>query len=141
MDKPTWVLMVVIGFGLSACWRVQSKAAVAGSYELVSGSKKIILELKSDDTYEESVMFGGIVTDRRTGTWRWGGKFVDFDSLWIPKQFAPDYILDADASAGPGEPKYTEPGHWSLGAEKHFGRTVLCVFEDVNFTMVKPAPK
>lgn len=63
--------------------------------------------------------------------------YLNFDELWIPKSFAPDYILQADAGSGPDRPKYTEPGHWVLSAESHWGTVTLQVFEDVSFRMVE----
>jgi hypothetical protein len=124
---------------LSGCSRVVSKNDIAGCYELGDGAQKISLEIKSDGTYSEIVMLRGAVVDHRSARWRWAPSFVDFDSLWIPKEFAPDYILRADAAAAPGEPKYTEPGHWSFGAESHFGSMVLVAFPDagVNFKLMR----
>jgi hypothetical protein len=124
---------------MSGCWQIGSKNNIIGYYELGDGAEKISLEIKPDGTYLEIVVLRGAVADRRSGKWRWSPGFVDFDSLWIPKEFAPDYILRADADAAPEEPKYTEPGHWSLGAESEFGSVVLVVFAnaDVNFKLTK----
>ncbi len=136
----TWVCCLCLLLTTqSSCGRVDSRGDVIGSYELGSDMQKIELDIKSSGVYQEVITLDGKVADRRSGSWRWGPRFVDFDSLWIPRQFAPEYILRADSAAAPGEPKYTLPGHWSSGAEKHLGRVVLVVFPgaDVNFTMTK----
>jgi len=64
---------------------------------------------------------------------------MSFDGLWIPEPFAPDYIRRADSTAKPDRPKYTDPGHWSIKPERHFGKVILPVFSDadINFEMVK----
>jgi hypothetical protein len=122
-----------------ACWLVKSRNDVIGYYELGSGNQKISLEIKPTGSYEEVITTAGTVVDRRAGRWQWATERVDFDSLWFPRAFAPPYIIRADASSSPGAVKYTEPGHWSLGAERHFGRTILVVFPDadVNFSRIK----
>jgi hypothetical protein len=75
------------------CWRIGSRDAVTGYYELGDGPQKISLEIRPDGTYLEIVVLRGAVADHRSGKWRWSPGFVDFDSLWIPREFAPDYIL------------------------------------------------
>jgi hypothetical protein len=141
--KPVASLNCIRIFGLcllclclSACWRVRSRPDVIGHYELGSGGQEISLEIRPNGTYEEIITTAHVVVDRRAGKWQWATGRVDFSSLWIPRTFAPDYIIQADATSGPEEFKYTEPGHWSLGAEKHFGQVILVVFPkaDVNFT-------
>jgi hypothetical protein len=74
--------------------------------------------------------------DKRTGRWDWGAGRLSFDELSIPKSFAPNYLRPTESS---GSPKYTEPGHWSISPENHWGTVVLPIFpnEDVNFKMVK----
>jgi len=61
---------------------------------------------------------------------------IDFDSLWIPKEFAPDYILQAD-SENSDQPRYTDPGHWVLAPEYHFGSVVLEIFPDADVSFRK----
>jgi hypothetical protein len=124
---------------MSGSWQIGSKNNIIGCYELGDGDQKISLKIDPDGKYFEIVTLRGAVVDRHSGKWRWTASFVDFDSLWIPKEFAPDYILRADAAAARGEPKYTERGHWSLGAESMFGNVVLVVFPDegVNFKLMR----
>jgi hypothetical protein len=52
--------------------------------------------------------------------------------LWIPRSFAPDYILKADSEAKVSTQKYTEPGYWAIRPENHWGRIVLSIFPDAN---------
>jgi hypothetical protein len=75
-----------------------------------------------------------------SGKWRWLHGAVDFDRLWIPKDFAPPSVLRDDAEAGVGQPKFTEPGHWTLTPEKQFGRIIFEIFPDSgpDLRMVQP---
>jgi hypothetical protein len=73
------------------------------------------------------------------GKWIWSQNGISFDQLWIPPAFAPDYILQADASAPANkQPKYTEPGHWYMRPERHWGTVTIPIFPDadVNFKMI-----
>ncbi len=74
-----------------------------------------------------------------SGKWRWLDGAVDFDGLWIPKEFAPPSILQEDSRASPDQPRFTEPGHWILTPETQFGQTIFEVFPDSgpDFKMVK----
>ncbi len=59
-------------------------------------------------------------------------------------EFAPQYILQADSSASENKrPKYTEPMHWIISPEKHWGTVILPIFpdEDTEFKMVSHASK
>ena len=127
------------GMLLTSCWSVGSADRVAGVYELrnLEGDSEITLEVRSDRNYVEGVVIGGSLPDRRSGKWWWVDGSIGFESLWIPRVFAPDYIIDADTHAQPGMPKLTEPWHWTLPAEVQWGQTTLSVFPDVEFRMVR----
>jgi hypothetical protein len=76
----------------------------------------------------------------RSGKWLWSQNGIGFDQLWIPPEFAPGYILQADASAKANkQPQYTEPGSSWGRPEKHWGTVILPIFPDadVNFKMVR----
>jgi hypothetical protein len=125
--------------GLVGCWVVTSRADVIGQYDLSVGSDRISLTLSPDGTFIENVLWASGKVDSLTGTWRWGnGGDLSFDKLWIPKAFAPDYIIQADSRQTSDGPKYTEPGYWSVSAERHWGKVTIAVFPgaDVEFKMV-----
>lgn len=138
--RPFAILTICSWLGVVVgCALVGSRADVIGRYELDSKNGKIVLDLHPNGNFEETVVIDSAVADRRSGTWKLIGHSVDLDQLWIPREFAPKYIIGADAASAPENPKYTAPGHWALGAEKHLGRVVLAVFPDadVNFEKVK----
>ena len=117
---------------------VKSKSDVLGEYELKSGNGRIVLKVSPDKSFSETIFWSNGKVENRSGKWLWAENGISFDQLWIPAEFAPDYILQADASANK-QPKYTEPGHWSMRAEKHWGTVTLPIFPDadVNFKMVR----
>ena len=123
-------LALFLGITLFSCGPVNSEAAVPGSYELGSGDKKITLRIFPNHTYVENVSIPRMGAVTLSGKWRWLDRAVDFDRLWIPRDFAPPSILRADAEARTGQPKYTEPGHWILAPETMYGRIVFEVFPD-----------
>ena len=117
---------------------VKSESDVLGEYELKSGNGRIALKVSPDKSFSETIFWSNGKVENRSGKWLWAENGISFDQLWIPSEFAPDYILQADASANK-QPKYTEPGHWSMGVEKHWGTVMLPIFPDadVNFKMVR----
>jgi len=124
---------------LVACIPVRSRSDVIGVYELNADRQKITLQLSPDQSFTESIQFSSGQAERRAGTWHWTSGSVGFEGLWIPKSFAPEYILRADSRADARQQRYTEPGYWSVSAENHWGTVVLAVFPgaDINFKMVK----
>lgn len=130
--------LVILSCALVGCYYVTSKPDVIGLYELKVGHDRINLEIAPDDRFTETIQWASGKVEKRTGTWRWNNGSLSFDELWIPKSFAPDYILQADAESGPNQPKYTEPGHWTLSAENHWGTVTLEIFPDadISFRMV-----
>lgn len=125
---------------LSGCSMVKSESDVLGEYELRAAGGKIVLSVSPDKSFSESIHWPSGKVENRSGKWLWAKSGISFDQLWIPSEFAPDYILQADASATANrQPKYTEPGHWSIRAEKHWGTVTLPIFPDadVSFKMTR----
>jgi hypothetical protein len=124
--------------GLVGCWMVTSRADVIGQYGLSAGGGRISLTLSSDGTFIENVLWASGKVESLTGTWKWSNGDLAFDNLWIPRAFAPDYIIQADSRQTSDGPKYTEPGHWSVSAERHWGKVTIAVFPgaDVEFKIV-----
>jgi hypothetical protein len=132
------VVLLTLTLAAFGCFSIGSETKVVGIYELNAGKAKITLTVRRDHTFVETITAAGIDNERRSGTWRWTGS-LDMESLWIPPAFAPAYILQADARSERGKFKYTQPGHWSLDPEWHFGRVVLPIFPGagVEFRMVR----
>ena len=132
--------IVLVAFALVeiGCYPIGSESRIVGVYELNAGEARIVLAIRRDHTFVETITDAGVDNGQRSGTWRWTGA-LDMDSLWIPPVFAPSYILQTDTRSEPGKFKYTRPGHWSLGPEWHFGRVVLPIFpaDDIEFRMVR----
>jgi hypothetical protein len=130
--------LVTLCSALVACHSIRGKSDVIGLYELKVGHDLIRLEVTPDERFTETIRWASGKIETRTGSWHWNNGFLNFDELWIPKSFAPDYILEADTKSSPNAPKYTEPGHWVLSAEKHWGTITLSVFPDaaISFKMV-----
>jgi len=137
------VLLLILATLLfaSGCTMVKSESDVLGEYELKVGKGKIELKILPDRSFSETIFWPTGKAENRSGKWLWAENGISFDQLWIPSEFAPDYILQADASAKENkQPKYTEPGHWFMRAEKHWGTVTLPIFPDadVSFEMVRP---
>jgi hypothetical protein len=111
---------------------------VYGVYELRKGTQFIALEIRPDGSFEEKIVYSPQKLEKREGKWFWRADAVNIEALWIPRAFAPDYILSADANSAGGR-KYTEPGNWFLHVEKQFGTITLIVFpdDDINFKMIR----
>ena len=130
---------VVLMLTLAGCTLNPSRADVVGRYELrgiKSGS--ISLSLRGDGTYIEEIGWPSTRRDHLSGIWTLRDGNMQMSGLWIPKEFAPDYIIAADKRASPLMPKYTEPGNWNLSAEKRWGVAFLSVLpdEDVEFKKI-----
>lgn len=138
-SRVTALVTAAVTLALAGC-APRSEREVTGVYELNTGSQKIILDLHPDHSFQETIRFSSGQVNKLAGRWSWMGGGVDFDSLWIPPSFAPDYILQADAEAATtGQHKYTERGHWSGTAESRWGKVVLPIFpdSDISFQMVR----
>jgi hypothetical protein len=141
--------VLILAVALSSCLPARSQSDVVGVYELRQGKQKITLEMLPAGTFTETILFTSGQTAKRTGQWSWASGRVGLEGFWIPRSFAPDYILRADSETGspsqdwrwrpPFQPKYTDPGYWSVSAERHWGTTTLSIFPDaeVEFRMVK----
>lgn len=135
-------LLVVVLLSLNGCMMVKSESDVLGRYELKVGANTISLKLSSDKSFTEEIAWQGGKVQNHSGKWLWVNEGISFDQLWIPREFAPEYILQADASASENkQPKYTEPGHWFIRPERHWGKVILPVFPDADteFKMVSHA--
>src|SRR5262249_40395483 len=130
-------VLVTMSSAIVGCHFVEAKSDVIGFYELKAGHDLIRLELAPDEHFTETIRWASGKTEKRTGTWQLTNGTLNLDELWIPQSFAPEYILHADAESGPNQPKYTEPGHWSISPVSYWGTITLEVFEDVSFKKVR----
>ena len=140
--KGVYLLILGALLSLNGCMMVRSESDVLGGYELKVGMSKIALEILPDKSFSEKIVWKNGNSINRSGKWSWANNGISFDQLWIPPEFAPDYILQADASvSASGQPKYTEPGHWLIRPERHWGTVTLSVFPDadIDFKMVSHA--
>lgn len=139
---PRIVLLLVIAtlFFASSCTMVKSESDVLGEYELKVGKGKIELKILPDRSFSETIFWPNGNVENRSGKWFWREGGLGFDQLWIPPEFAPDYILQADAEARANkQPKYTEPGYSWGRPERHWGTVTIPIFPDadVSFEMVR----
>jgi hypothetical protein len=142
--KSSLLLVLAMLLLLNGCMMVRSESDVLGEYELRVGTGKIDLTISPDKKFSEKIIWPTGKAEKRSGNWSWARDGVSFDQLWIPPEFAPEYILQAEASASANrQPKYTEPGHWYIRAEKHWGTVTLAVFPDadIDFKMVSRASR
>jgi hypothetical protein len=134
------LLIVALLLPNGACVDVQSRAGVVGTYQLASNHQRIVLELSSDGNFTETISYKKGEVTKHVGRWDFKPtNYVTFDSLWIPKEFSPDYILDADENSK-GQPKYTEPGSWTVTPTYEWGTVTLDVFPDADISFRKPTP-
>ena len=138
--RCAFLLILTALLFLSGCSMVRSQSDVLGEYELKAERGKIVLNISPDNSFSETIYWPSGKVESRSGKWLWSQDGISFDQLWIPSEFAPDYILQADASAKANkQPKYTDPGHWYIRPERHWGTVTLSIFPDAdgNFKMVK----
>ena len=86
---------VLLLLSLVGCYPLTSEGKVVGTYELATEQGKIVLDIRRDHTFIEKIMFRNLPPEERRGKWKWTTG-LDLDSLWIPSQFCPDYIVQAD---------------------------------------------
>jgi len=137
--RKTLLFVLILAF-MIGCSQVRSQSDVIGEYELKVKTGRIELQLSPDGIFSETIFRPTGKVENRRGKWLWAEQGISFDQLWIPPEFAPDYILQADASANANkQPKYTEAGHWFIRPEKHWGSIILPIFPDadVMFKMVR----
>ena len=133
-----YLLLTLASMFAVGCSMVDSRSDVVGNYRLETKGGEITLRLLEDGHFSETILWASGKHDTRAGNWYWSQKVLNFDQLWIPREFAPSYILESDALAT-DQPKYTEPGHWTVSPERHWGTIILSIFpdDDVNFRMTK----
>jgi hypothetical protein len=122
---------VIILLSLVGCYPVTSEGKVVGTYELATEQGKIVLDIRRDHTFVEKITFRNLPPEERSGKWKWTTG-LDLDSLWIPSQFCPDYIVQADTRSGSNGTRYSGSGHWTIGPEWQFGHVTLPIFPDSN---------
>jgi len=140
--RPHGLLLVIaLLLPSGACVYVQSRAGVVGTYQLGSKHQQIVLELSSDGNFTETISYMKGEVTKHVGRWDFKPASYDvtFDSLWIPKEFAPDSIVRADEESK-GRPKYTEPGPWTVTPTFEWGTVVLDLFPDDDIAFRKPTP-
>lgn len=133
------MLVIALLLSLNGCMNVKSQSDVVGEYRLGVGANEITLKIFPDRRFSEKIVTQNGKIEDHSGKWSWANDNISFDQLWIPREFAPPYILRADSSAGANnQPKYTEPGHWVVSPEWHWGTVILPVFPDAdtNFKMI-----
>lgn len=135
------LLIVALLFLDGACVYVQSRAGVVGTYQLRSNHQRIVLELSPEGNFTETISYRKGEVTKHVGRWDFkpASYHVTFDSLWIPKKCAPDYILRADENSK-GQPKYTEPGSWTVTPTYEWGTITLDVFPDADISFRRPTP-
>jgi hypothetical protein len=136
--RSVLLLTLAASLFMTGCTIVKSESDVMGEYELRAGDGKIVLQVSPDKSFSETIYWPTGKVERRSGKWLWNKDTINFDQLWIPPAFAPDYILQTDALVE-NQPKYTEPGHWAIQPERHWGTVTLWIFPDadVNFKMTR----
>ena len=118
--QRTLILMLIVM--MSGCNVTPSRDDVVGTYVLKGRtSDQITLMLSPNGEFKEQILVSGSV-NLVAGRWSVRDGNIDFDQLWIPQAFAPQYILDADKHAvASGRPKYTQRGHWDVPVKKWWG--------------------
>lgn len=142
--KGTFLLILAMLLSLNGCMMVKSESDVLGEYELKVGTSEIVLKMSPDRSFSEKIVLPSGKVVNHSGKWSWAQDGLSLDQLWIPSEFAPGYILQADASAAANnQPKYTEPGHWYIKPERHWGTVILPIFPDadIQFKMVSHASR
>jgi hypothetical protein len=84
------------------CASVRSTTAVVGAYELRGDGHQIQLKILPGGTFTETISFKSGTTKQLEGKWQWNGRTsrLSLDDLWIPIEFAPDYIVATDSRSG-----------------------------------------
>jgi hypothetical protein len=128
--KGLWFLIATMSLATAGCSAVTSRAEVIGKYQLNVKNGAISLDVSEDGHFSETIVWpSGGRRETLAGSWYLEQNVLNFDRLWIPREFAPDYIQEADDFAK-GQPKYTAPLHWMVKPEKQWGRVILTIFPD-----------
>ena len=138
MDLLRGIACGLLPLVLTGCLSVPSKDSVIGAYTLTVKQNRIALSLSPDGKFSESIHWSSGTEAEQKGFWWMRDGVLSFDKLWIPPEFAPEGINQIGTSAGfPAQPKFTDPGRWSLSPEWHLGRIVIEVFPDDDVTFRK----
>ena len=141
--KVIAIFTVFFALFSSACNRVISRDSVAGTYELRHAAGTIELALLLDGSFTETIRpIRGQPTIRK-GTWvspSVGSPQIGLDGLWIPREFAPDFIQEADRMNGESV-KYSIPGYWIATPSYQSGKIVIPVFPDADIKFERTSPQ
>lgn len=132
-------VMILFIWLSSGCREPLSKESIAGYYTLVVAAGTIELDLHSDGSFRETIRPVGKPSTTRNGGWAAPDSTspqIGLDGLWIPREFAPEFIQRADASSK-GVTKYTEPGYWIAKPSYEFGKIVIPIFPDADVKFVR----
>jgi hypothetical protein len=126
-----------------ACREPESERSLVGFYQLRHASGVIDLELLPEGKFIETIRpCAGAVSIRR-GTWSPPSRSanqIGLEGLWIPQEFVPDYLLDADVASRDGV-KFSEPGYWVLRPNYEFGALIIPLFPDAGVRFVRKSAK
>jgi hypothetical protein len=138
LNRVFCALLALLTLMACGCAPVRSTTSVVGAYELRGDGHQIQLKILPAGTFTETISFKSGTTKQLVGKWQWDGRasLLSLDDLWIPIEFAPDYIVAADSRSGQ-QPKYTEPGHWVVSAEYQWGTVNIDVFPDADIGFKK----
>ena len=122
-------LLMLASVPIVGCSMVVSGADVKGTYRLNTKRGEITLQLSPNGDFSEMIVWPSGKRATVSGNWSWNQDVLKLNQLWIPREFAPGYIQEADALAKDA-PKYTDPGNWMFQPEKNWGTVTLSVFPD-----------
>lgn len=111
-----------------------SKESLIGHYRLAGKAGTIDLELAADGAFVQTVRFEDGTRSVRRGRWvppSSANSTVGLDGLWIPREFCPGYLNEADTRKD-GHPKCSDPGYWVGKPYRALGKIVLPMFPDEN---------
>jgi hypothetical protein len=135
LRNKSYTLMILAYLATSiACGSIHSRLELIGTYELKLEKQKIILEVFADGSFSETIYFNLGQIEKMAGRWEWGGVFMSFDKLWIPKSFSPEIYVLLDES---GKTGFTSPGHYAITPAKRWGKVTLPIFEDEGIEFTK----
>ncbi|MCA2964782.1 MAG: hypothetical protein INH40_12825 [Acidobacteriaceae bacterium] len=139
----TAAFSVLVAMVLIGCTQSISREKLVGTYHLQHPQAGMIeLILLSDGSFAETIrpVNGQLV--RREGRWLppdEKNRALGLEGLWIPREFAPDYILMAD-EMNKGGVQYTAPGYWVGKPEQRLGKVTIPVFPDADIKFERVSP-
>jgi hypothetical protein len=123
-------LLLALFIYLPSCTRFLSEADIVGTYSLQVGNQMILLRMYPDNSYEEKIIFSPSKVEAIRGKWAWKQGDLTFDSFWVPIEFAPASIAEADRRAQPGSPRSTDPGGMQTFLTRRAGKLAISLFGD-----------